>query len=411
MYSLSSLAGGSEVWSVSEINRYVRGLIEADYRLQDIWVRGEVSNVSKPASGHLYFTLKDSDASLGCVMWKAQIARSGVLPQDGDLLEVRGHLGVYEAGGQYQLYADAVRRAGEGDLYRAFIELKTKLEAEGLFDEARKRALPSLPKRIGVVTSASGAALQDVLDVLARRYPLAHVLHAPSRVQGAQAAAELRRALIAVQKADADVILLVRGGGSIEDLAAFNDEALARALAASSIPIVSGVGHETDFTIADFVADVRAPTPSAAAEIATPDRDQLLADVGGLGRALELLLSNSLDGCRRELIGMNARLVSLSPRSRLANERQRLDETDRRRLSTMSAEIRLRRSRLEGLVKTLGAVGPGSILARGYAIVRNEKDEVIRSLSQLEIGQGVNVRLEEGGFGAEVKSINPDREK
>lgn len=405
MHSLSSIVGGSKVWSISELNRYVRNLIEADYRLQEIWVRGEVSNLSRPASGHLYFTLKDPDARLGCVMWKPQVARASVIPAEGDAIEVHGYLGVYEAGGRYQLYADSIRRAGEGELYRAFLELKGRLEQEGLFEPARKRPLPQYPRKIGVVTSVSGAALQDILDVLERRFPLAEVLHAPSSVQGAEAPKELRRGLAAVQRAGANVVLLVRGGGSLEDLAAFNDEALARSIAVSPVPVVTGVGHETDFTIADFVADVRAPTPSVAAEIATPDRGQLQVEVGGLRRSLELFLGNQLEQHLRGLDALNARLVSLSPQTRLRNERQRMDEIDRRRITALSAEIRLRRSRLEGLISTLGAVGPATILARGYAIVKDEKGEIIRSLTEVEIGQQVAVRLKDGRFEAEVSSV------
>ena len=247
------------VYSVSEINRHVRALLEEDLLLQEVWVSGEVSNLSRPASGHLYFTLKDSQAALRCVMWRPDVLRLRPLPREGEALEVHGQVSVYEAGGQYQLYADEIRRGGEGALYQEFLQLKERLEAEGLFSPQRKRQLPAWPRRIGVVTSPDAAAWQDVLTVLGRRAPPLEVILAPTAVQGSEAPAGIVRALRAVNRAaHPDVILLVRGGGSIEDLQAFNQEAVARAIAASPAPVISGVGHETDVTIADFVADVRA---------------------------------------------------------------------------------------------------------------------------------------------------------
>jgi len=258
-------------WSVSELTRYLRHLLESDDRLQDLWVQGEISNFSRPASGHLYFTLKDSGASLRCVMWKTEAARNRVPLQDGMSIEAHGKISIYEPGGQYQFYADLIRPAGEGALYAEFLRLKALLEAEGLFDAARKRPLPQFPRKIGIVTSATGAALRDMLNVLRRRLPLAEVVLAASPVQGAEAPPNL---VLALQKLNAvvrpDVILLARGGGSIEDLWAFNDENVVRAVAASQAPVISGVGHETDFTLVDFAADLRAPTPTAAAELATP---------------------------------------------------------------------------------------------------------------------------------------------
>ena len=251
-----------KIWSVVDLTRYVRQTLETDYRLQDLWVKGEAFNVSRPSSGHLYFTLKDSEASLRCVMWRSEVADLTALPRDGEAIEVHGRISVYEAGGQYQLYADDIRPAGIGALFEEFIRLRDRLEKEGLFDPERKRPLPEWPKRIGVVTSPTGAALRDVLNVLRRRYPLLEVILAPTAVQGDEAPGGIVSALAALNTySDPDVILLVRGGGSIEDLWAFNDEGVARAIAASEAPVVSGVGHETDVIIADYVADVRAPTP------------------------------------------------------------------------------------------------------------------------------------------------------
>ncbi|MEJ2759898.1 MAG: exodeoxyribonuclease VII large subunit, partial [Anaerolineales bacterium] len=241
--------------------------------MQDIWIRGEISNLSLPKSGHMYFTLKDAQASIRCVMWRSQVSRLLNLPQEGEAVEVHGSVSVYEAGGQYQLYADQIRPAGEGQLYQEFLKLKNKLEAEGLFDPDRKRPIPAAPKVVGVVTSPTGAAIRDMLNTLRRRYPLTAVVLAPASVQGESAPAEVAAAILRLNEyAHPDVILVGRGGGSIEDLWAFNSELVARAIAASPAPVISGVGHETDFTIADFVADLRAPTPTAAAELASPDQ-------------------------------------------------------------------------------------------------------------------------------------------
>ena len=240
-------------WTVTNLTRYLRVLLEGDANLQDIWVVGEISNLSRPASGHLYFTLKDSGAALRCVMWRNAVLRQPLLPQDGEAIEVHGSLSVYEAGGNYQLYADLIRPAGEGALYQEFLRLKARLEEEGLFADERKRPIPRWPKTIGIVTSPTGAALRDMLNTLKRRYPLVRVILAPTAVQGEEAPGGIVEAISRLNRiAQPDVILLARGGGSIEDLWAFNDERVARAIFASRVPVISGVGHETDFAIADF---------------------------------------------------------------------------------------------------------------------------------------------------------------
>jgi exodeoxyribonuclease VII large subunit len=399
----------SRVWSVTDLNRYVRQALEGDYRLQDLWIAGEVSNVSRPASGHLYFTLKDSQASVRCVMWRPEVARLVFQPQEGQALEVHGHVSVYEAGGQYQLYADALRLAGEGDLFRQFLRLKAKLEAEGLFDEERKRPLPPFPKRIGIVTSPSAAALRDVLNVLRRRFPLAEVVLSPTPVQGAEAIPGIVSALEAFRHVGPpDVILLVRGGGSAEDLAAFNDEAVARAIAASRVPVVTGVGHETDFTIADFVADRRAPTPSAAAEIVTPDRGELALDVAALRRGLADYMIQRLQILRGDLDDLQHRLGLASPRGALANARQRLDDLLQRAEVVIHHKLELHRAGLVGMLHTLAAVGPASVLTRGYAIVKRLADDhVVRSVQEVVAGTDLIVRVADGTFGASV-SASPE---
>jgi exodeoxyribonuclease VII large subunit len=262
--------------TVSDITRYLRELFESDEILHEVWVQGEISNLSRPASGHIYFTLKDQSAALKCVIWKQTAWRLPLSLQNGMAIEAHGAISIYERDGQYQLYADAVRLTGEGALYQEYLRLKARLEAEGLFDTERKRPLPELPAGIGVVTSATGAALQDILNTLRRRFPLVEVVLAPCAVQGEEAPPQIVNAIRSLNRTDGvDLILVARGGGSLEDLWAFNDERVVRAIADSDLPVITGIGHETDFTLADFAADVRAATPTAAAEQAVPDRAEL----------------------------------------------------------------------------------------------------------------------------------------
>ncbi len=401
---LSFFGAEREIWPVARLTRYLRELLESDYRLQELWVAGEVSNLSRPASGHLYFTLKDSEASLRCVMWRSEVGRQVVLPRDGDAVEVHGHISVYDSGGVYQLYADRIRLAGAGDLFQAFQALKERLEAEGLFDPERKRPLPAWPRRIGIVTSPTGAALRDALHVLQRRFPLVEVVLAPTPVQGEGAPPGIIAALEALNRApDIDLILLIRGGGSIEDLWAFNDEGVARAIAASALPVVAGVGHETDFTIADFAADVRAPTPSAAAEIATPDRAALREGLAAQQAQLVRSVSEALTERGWDLRQMARSLRLLSPRSRVANEHQRLDELVRRAGGALQHGLQMRRAAVAGRSATLRAVGPQAVLERGFAVVtRAEDGAVVRSAAAVQAGDQIDVRVADGEFAAEV---------
>lgn len=398
----------ARLWTVAELNRYLRELLDTDLRLQDLWVAGELSNLSRPASGHLYFTLKDDRAALRCVMWRPEAARLGFAPRDGQAVEAHGRISLYEAGGQLQLYADTLRPAGEGALFQAFVQLKARLEAEGLFEPARKRPPPAWPGRIGLVTSPSGAALRDVLHTLQRRFPLAEVILSPAPVQGEEAPAALAAALEALEPVAPDVILLVRGGGSLEDLQAFNDERLARAIAASPAPVVTGVGHETDFTIADFVADVRAPTPTAAAELATPDRQELLQRVGARRAALAAGLAGRLRGLHWSLRERQAVLQRLSPRAQLANARQRTDDLARRAAAAVVHALDLRRARLRGAAQALQAVGPGAVLARGYALVERADDRaLLRSVRQVRPGDRLHIRLADGRVAADAREVEP----
>lgn len=399
-----SIFGLQTTWSPSELNRHVRQLIESDYRLGDLWVTGEVSNFSHPASGHLYFSLRDAEAAVRCVMWRPEVARLPRMPKDGDAVETHGRLSVYEAGGQYQLYADLIRFAGEGELYREFLRLKAKLEAEGLFDPARKRPLPTWPRRIGLVSSPTGAALRDVLNALRRRYPLLEVVLSPTPVQGEDAPPAIVEALRAVNAySHPDVILLVRGGGSMEDLWAFNTEEVVRAVVDSAAPVVTGIGHETDLILADFVADRRAPTPSTAAEVATPDKAELAAEVIEFRHRLARAWEERSRTFRYLIAEQLAGLALASPRARVANARQRVDGLARRATAAIGHVLALQQAALGGLTQTLGAVGPESVLARGYAVVLRILDgAVVRSVAQVNAGDPLRVRVRDGSFGARV---------
>jgi exodeoxyribonuclease VII large subunit len=390
-------------WSVTQVTHYLKDLLESDHNLADLWVQGEISNVSQPRSGHLYFTIKDSRAALKCVMWRNMVQRQRYLPRDGDAIEVHGSISVYEVGGQYQLYADLIRPLGEGALYQEFLRLKTQLESEGLFDEKRKRKIPEWPRCIGIITSPTGAALRDILNTLRRRYPLVEVILAPSTVQGEEAPADIISALRSLnQTTKPDVILLARGGGSIEDLWAFNHEAVARAIAASEAPIISGVGHETDFTIADFVADQRAPTPTAAAELATPDRVDLMTTLNDLYQRLARASLAQVAAQRYILKEIKSRLQSHTPTTRIMNDRQRLDELTHRTERAFIGQMQLQKSHLVGLLHRLEALNPQAILERGYAVVSSSDGKVIRSTAQVQIGDELNIQVSDGKFPAQV---------
>lgn len=404
--SVLSLFGiQTAVWSPGQLNRHVRQLIESDYRLADLWLAGEVANLSHPASGHLYFSVRDAEAAVRCVMWRPEVARLPRLPRDGEAVEVHGHLSVYEAGGQYQLYADQVRFAGEGELYREYLRLKARFEAEGLFEPERKRALPAWPRRIGVVSSPTGAALRDVVNVLGRRYPLATLVLAPAQVQGEAATAAIAEALDAINRhANPDVILLVRGGGSLEDLWPFNTEPVVRAVVASAAPVVTGIGHETDVHLADFAADRHAPTPSAAAELVSPDRAELAAQLRERRRQLARAWGRQRETLKALLAEQRASLGLLSPRAQIASARQRSDELTRRLAAAIRHALDLQRAGLRGLSQTLAAVGPGTVLARGYAVVRRRADgRVVRSVSQIRSGDPLGVQVSDGAFKVRVE--------
>jgi len=393
------------VFTVTALNAYLRELLETDEVLQDLWVRGEISNFSQPRSGHLYFTLKDSESAMRCVMWKLSAMRLRFTPTDGMLVEAHGAMSIYPAQGQVQLYVDALRPAGEGALYQEFLRLRAQLEAEGLFDPSHKRPLPRLPKHIGVVTSATGAALHDILQTLNRRLPTLRVTVAPTPVQGVEAPAGIIAALKRLNSLpDLDLIILARGGGSIEDLWAFNDEGVARAIFASRYPVISGVGHETDFTIADFVADLRAPTPTGAAELATPiTKEELRAALQGAEAQLTELINRQLEDLKQALQLAQSELRRSSPRLRILNNIQRLDELQGRLERAIQQQLQRKQNNLANASDRLASLNPQAVLKRGYAIITDQATgQIISHTRQAVPWQPVWLQVQDGSIPAQI---------
>jgi exodeoxyribonuclease VII large subunit len=392
------------VWTVSRLTQHIKDLLELDPELQNVWLRGEISNLTKATSGHLYFTLKDAQAAIGCVMWRSAAEGLAWKPEHGAAALARGRISVYAPRGHYQLYVDELHPAGLGDLNARFEQLRDRLKAEGLFDAERKRSLPPFPRVLGIVTSPQAAALRDVLNVLRRRFPLVQVLLAPSLVQGEQAPPQIVAALQALDRRhEVDLILLVRGGGSLEELWAFNDEQVARAIAACRHPVVSGVGHETDFTIADFVADLRAPTPSAAAELSVPDQAEVRARIGGWVEQMAGHLARGVGEMRQTLDQERRALQRVSPQARVDTHRQQVDDLTRRASRALAQRLALRRSALVGLGARLAALSPQATLERGYAIVRQaETGVVVQRVRAVSRGDPLTIRVQDGEFGAVV---------
>ncbi len=395
--------------SVTELTRYLRDLIDSDEVLRDVWIQGEISNLSQPSSGHKYFTLKDSGAALHCVVWRTTATRLRFGFQNGLAVEAHGAISIYERDGQYQLYVDAIRPAGEGLLFQEFMRLKNRLEAEGLFDEERKRQIPERPARIGIVTSPTGAALQDMLNTLRARYPLAEVTLAPCAVQGDGAPGEIVAALNGLCRGGRpDVIIVARGGGSPEDLWAFNDERVVRAIAASPAPVITGIGHETDFTLADFAADLRAPTPTGAAVLATPDRADLKSELYGLQSRLGLAMLSAAGQHRQELDGLRQRLERASPARRIQSERQGIDDLQQRGLRAFHHTLQLHRAHLDGLRSRLAALNPQAILQRGFALVQRPDGSLVRGAGETRVGESVDVRMWDGKITTRIEKIEGD---
>lgn len=394
------------VLTITALSNYLREVLESDVILQDVWVKGEISNFSRYRSGHLYFTLKDNESQLKAVMWKQSALRLRFDPQDGQAVEAHGYVSFYASNGQLQLYVDVMRPAGEGTLFQEFSRLKARLEGEGLFEQSRKRSFPSFPKHIGLVTSPSGAALQDMLNTLGRRLPLLRVTLAPTAVQGADAPAGIVKALKQLnQIPNLDLIIVARGGGSIEDLWAFNDEAVARAIAASRLPVISGVGHETDFTIADFVADLRAPTPTAAAELATPiTKLDLLGNLQDTTQNLDLVLAEKVRSLSADLQIAALELKRNSPMQRVYNNIQRHDDLRERLDRAIAAQLKARTLAAAALGARLEALNPTAVLSRGFAIVSDATSgKIIAKTTQTHTGQPILIQFQDGTTSATVQ--------
>jgi exodeoxyribonuclease VII large subunit len=415
---------GREIFSPSALVRLARETLEQRFPL--LWIEGEISNFSRPASGHLYFSLKDAQAQVRCAMFKPKSTYLRFKPADGMRVLARARVGLYEARGEFQLVVEHLEEAGEGALLRAFEQLKARLAAEGLFAAEHKRSLPKLPRRIGVITSPTGAAIRDVLNVIARRFPLVEVEILPVSVQGREAPAAIVAMINATVAARRhDVLLLTRGGGSLEDLWAFNDEAVARAIHASAIPIVSAIGHEVDFTIADFVADLRAPTPSAAAELLTPDAEQLLRLAHHRRDRLMQMMRHRLHRWAQQvdhayarlrtqhprhrlraggerLLQLHARLRAQHPAATLARRRADVRASDRRLRASVSRRLEARALHLSELARALNAVNPLATLQRGYAIVFDDEGHILRSVTQMPAAKHLRVRVADGEITARV---------
>ncbi len=394
------------VLSVSQVSRYLKELLETDEVLQDVWVRGEISGCRMYPSGHCYFTLKDAEAQLPCVFFKNARVRSAAPElRDGMAIAANGRISLYERDGKLQLYVEDVELIGEGALFLRFEQLKARLAAEGLFDASRKRPIPPSPSVIGIVTSPQAAALRDMLRVLRARYPLAHVILSPALVQGAEAPEAIAEALdLLNEHGEAEVVILGRGGGSIEELWAFNEEVVARAIARSRIPVISGVGHETDFTIADFVADYRASTPTAAAAAAVPDIAEWRAHVLELQQQLTEFMEAFLGDQHGQLERTKRELLRLDPRYQLERLQQRLDDTSALLQARMQHILSLRGERLRGLALRLHSLSPSLTIARGYAIVRRDTDQtVITSEQQVQPGDELTIQVTDGHIHAIVR--------
>ena len=396
----------AEILSVTQVNEYIQGKMNADPLLSQIAVRGEISNYKCYPSGHHYFTLKDQESALKCVMFKGNAFSLRFRPESGMKVIALGRISVYPRDGQYQLYVSSMALDGIGDLYAAFEELKKKLAGKGLFAPEHKKPIPQYPRTIGVVTSSAGAAVHDILRILRKRYPLCAVRLLPVRVQGAEAPEEIAEAIRYANRFRlADLLIVGRGGGSIEDLWAFNDERVAYAIYESEIPIISAVGHEPDVTIADYVADLRAATPSNGAELAVPDRESLMQNLDALNAAMGAALNRQVKLCTQRLDALAASPALRSPTGYLDQKRKDLTLLQNRLSASQERLLAQRNQRFVGCVAKLDAMSPLKVLSRGYAMAQGEDGRVLRSVSQTELGQKITVRFSDGSVSATVTSI------
>lgn len=391
------------VLSITQLNEYIRGKMDTDPLLTQVTVRGEISNYKLYPSGHHYFTLKDEGSALRCVLFKGNAARLRFRPENGMKIIAMGKVSVYPRDGAYQLYCTGLTMDGVGDLYAAFEQLKKKLEAQGLFDPAHKKPIPKYPGTIGIITSSAGAAVHDMLRILRKRYPLSKVRLLPVRVQGVEAPGEIAAAIgYANHYRLADLLIVGRGGGSIEDLWAFNDERVAYAIYHSEIPVISAVGHEPDVTISDYVADLRAATPSNAAELAVPDQDTLRQNLDAMSNAMVSSLSRQVKAARQHLKVLSASQALRSPTGYLEQRSQSVELLKNRLVAAQNQNITRARQRFIAQISKLEAMSPLKVLTRGYSMAQTQRGEVVRSINQVELGERIRIRLSDGTISATV---------
>ena len=391
------------VLSITQLNEYIRGKMETDPHLTQVAVRGEISNYKQYPSGHHYFTLKDENSALKCVLFKGNAIRLRFRPENGMKVIAMGKVSVFLRDGAYQLNCTAMAMDGVGDLYAAFEQLKQKLAAQGLFDPAHKKPLPQYPGTIGIITSSAGAAVHDMLRILRKRYPLSKVLLLPVRVQGVEAPGEIAAAIgYANYHKLADLLIVGRGGGSIEDLWAFNDERVAYAIYHSQIPIISAVGHEPDVTISDFVADLRAATPSNAAELAVPDQDALQQNLDSMSSAMATALNRQLKAARQHLDVLSQSSALCSPTGYIEQKQRSLELLKNKLVSAQNQNITRKNQRYIACVSKLDAMSPLKVLTRGYSMAQTEKGDVVRSISQVELGERIRITLSDGTLAATI---------
>lgn len=400
------MAEERQVFTVTALNEYIKMKLETDEALMRVFIRGEISNFTNHKSGHFYFTVKDETSRIAAVMFRSSASKLAFIPENGMKVIVGGRVSAYVRDGQYQIYVDTLEPDGVGALYIAYEQLKAKLGAEGLFDEAKKKPLPRYPMRIGVITSPTGAAIRDIINILGRRFPIAEVVLYPSLVQGESAAPQLIEGLRYFnEKKNVNVIIIGRGGGSLEDLWAFNSEALVREVAASELPVISAVGHEIDFTLCDFAADRRAPTPSAAAELAVPERYELKRKLGNVTARLELLEGKKLELLRSTLERMKKSRALTDPRNFIDDRRMALGIAEDKLYNRITFLLERKKSALAGKTAKLDAMNPLSVLSRGYGAAFAPDGTVIRSAAQVEKGSDISLMLSDGTVRATVCDI------
>lgn len=396
------------IFTVTEINNYIKYMMQNDVLLSHLFVKGEISNFKLHTSGHAYFTLKDADSRIKCVMFKGNAIKLKFIPEDGCAVIVRGYFSIYERDGQYQLYAEDMIPEGTGSLYKAYEQLKKKLSALGYFDEARKKKIPFMPKAVGVVTSPTGAAVRDIISIIKRRCPCVDIFLYPVQVQGAGAENEIAEGIRYFnRKENVDVMIVGRGGGSIEELWAFNEEAVAKAIYESEIPVISAVGHETDYTIADFAADLRAATPSAAAELAVPDRQSLVGKIGQYRNVLNLKMAKYINDKRVRIEKISRDNVFRQLERKILNLSQTLDMLDKYLEMNMQNILNNSRNELEKAIGKLVILNPEAALSRGYSLVLRKSDgKLMTSVNQIKLYEELEIKLKDGYLTVDVKELN-----